>query len=176
MKTCDHLKTLIRAQLQDDIQRTGDFDVGYLQNSTVVSLRSPEDIQEIWSSMIKGTKVTLWCDGLRSRAVTGTKSRKRRPKDDSSDESDVDCLEKPKKKTKEEEKDDRVQKIIEDLQTKYDKTYTPMQYRIWNEMIVGGISKGMEDIPTNPLFLRAGGTYPKKKNLHLIILFVSAIC
>ena len=39
-----------------------------------------------------------------------------------------------------------------------------MQYRIWSEMIVGGISKGMEDIPTNPLFLRAGGTYPKKKN------------
>ena len=34
VKTCCHLKTLIRAQLQGDI-RTGYFDVGYIQNNCV---------------------------------------------------------------------------------------------------------------------------------------------
>ena len=56
VKTCDQLKSVVRAQLQDDIC-TADFDVGYLQNNTVVSLRSPEDMQEIWSNIMKGTKV-----------------------------------------------------------------------------------------------------------------------
>ena len=54
--------------MQDDnIIRTGDFDVGYVQNNSVVTLRSHEDIRvhEIWSTLSKGTKVILWCDGLR---------------------------------------------------------------------------------------------------------------
>ena len=39
-----------------------------------------------------------------------------------------------------------------------------MQYRIWSETIIGGIHKSKDIAPTNPLFLRAGGTYPKKKS------------
>ena len=58
--TCYHLKSLIKAQLQEDIHK-GDFDVGYIQNPSVVTLKSPEDMQEVWSSLSKGTKVTLWC-------------------------------------------------------------------------------------------------------------------
>ena len=36
--TCYHLKSLIRAQLKEDI-RKGDFDVGYIQNSSVTVLK-----------------------------------------------------------------------------------------------------------------------------------------
>lgn len=158
IKTRDNLKTLIRAQLQGDI-RSGDFDVGYLQNSSVVSLRSREDIQEVMSNAAKGTKVTLWCDGLQSVSAVGNKAKKRKQQDDaSSDESDSE----PRKKSKVEEKDDKIQKIIQDLHAKFDKAYTPMQYRIWSEMVVGGVHTSLDTAPTNPLFLRAGGAYPKK--------------
>ena len=115
--------------------------------------------------MAKGTKVTLWCDGLQSAhsgAASGTsKARKRKQQQDdaSNDESDAETT---KKKSKVEEKDDKIQKIIQDLQGKYDKAYSPMQYRIWSEMIVGGVHTSLDIAPTNPLFLRAGGTYPKK--------------
>ena len=97
--------------------------------------------------------------------ATGARSRKRRQRDDSDDESDIEYSRKSKKKTKEEEKDDKVQKVIDDLQTKHDKSYTPMQYCIWSEMIIGGIHKSKDIAPTNPLVLRAGGTYPKKKEV-----------
>ena len=108
IKTRDNLKTLIRAQLQGDI-RSGDFDVGYLQNSSVVSLRSREDIQEVMSNAAKGTKVTLWCDGLQSISAVGNKAKKRKQQDDaSSDESDSE----PRKKSKVEEKDDKIQKTF----------------------------------------------------------------
>jgi hypothetical protein len=101
--------------LQEDI-RKGDFDVGYFQNYSVVTLRSPEDIQEIWSSLSKGTnftKVTLWCDGSSSRS-----SRKRKKQDDSEDDdSGAECSSKSRKKTKDEEKDKEIQKLIERLKS-----------------------------------------------------------
>lgn len=164
--TCYHLKSLIRAQLQEDI-RKGDFDVGYIQNSSVVTLRSPEDMQEVWSSLSKGTKVTLWCDGLRGSASSSKSSRKRgkqQKQDDSEDEdSDAEPSSKSRKKTKNEEKDQEIQKLIEDLKSTHNDNYTTMQYRIWSEMIIGGLHKSTDTAPSNPLFLRAGGNYPKKK-------------
>ena len=69
---------------------------------------------------------------------------------------------KSRKNTKEEEKDEEIQKLIEQLKSVHD-TYTMMQYRNWSEMIVGGLHKSTDTAPTNPLFLRAGGNYPKKK-------------
>ena len=54
---CSDLEDLIRDQLQDDVIE--EFDVGYLQSNTVVSIRSKEDLVEVWSTMSKGTNVTL---------------------------------------------------------------------------------------------------------------------
>ena len=56
--------------------------------------------------------------------------------------------------------------MIDDLESMHKDAYTSMQYRIWSEMIVGGLHKSTDTAdtaPTNPLFLRAGGSYPKKK-------------
>ena len=86
VKTCSQLKTLIRAQLQEDIRTRGDFDVGYIQSNSVVTLRSSEDMQEIWNTLSKGTKVTLWCDGLRgSSSNKNSRKRKQHKSDDSED-------------------------------------------------------------------------------------------
>ena len=88
-KTRDNLKTLIRAQLQGDV-RSGDFDVGHLQGSSVVSLRSREDIHEIVSNVAKGTMVAVGC---------GNKAKKRKQQQDdaSSDESDSETTRKKSK-------------------------------------------------------------------------------
>ena len=163
VRTCCHLKTLIRAQLQEDIH-TGDFDVGYIQNNSVVTLRSPEDIQEVWSSLSRGTKVTLWCNGLRGTSSKSSRKRKQQRGDDSEeDDSGAECSSKSRKKTKDEEKDQQVHRLIEDPKSTHQDTYTTMQYRIWSEMIIGGLHKSTDTAPSNPLFLRAGGNYPKKK-------------
>ena len=41
-----------------------DFDVGYLQGNTVISMRNKEDRKELWSNLLKGSSTVLWCDGL----------------------------------------------------------------------------------------------------------------
>ena len=60
--TCSRLKALIRAQLREDITAS-EFDVGFISGTSVVSVRSEEDLAEIWSSQLKGDRVVLWCDG-----------------------------------------------------------------------------------------------------------------
>ena len=82
ISTCHELKFLIRAQLQEDMIKE-DFDVGYLQNSTVISIRSTDDLLEVWENIRRGKNITLWCDGMKSA------SGKRLLDADSDNESEV---------------------------------------------------------------------------------------
>ena len=70
VSTRDQLKQVIKTQLADDV--IGDFDVGYYQASTVVSIRSPQDVMEIWNDVRKGVNVILWCDGLKGTVYATT--------------------------------------------------------------------------------------------------------
>ena len=56
------LRSLIRSQLQDDII-SEHFDVGFMNGNNCVSIRSQEDLEEVWSNIQKGVNVVLWCDG-----------------------------------------------------------------------------------------------------------------
>ena len=104
--SCSRLKSLIRAQLQEDIRMWGDFDVGYLQSNSVVTLRSSEDMQEIRSSFSKGTKVTLCCDVLRGSSSKSSRRTKQQRSDDyENDNSETECS---TKKTKKEKKDEEI--------------------------------------------------------------------
>ena len=67
----DKLKQVIRERLPQEISQRG-FDVGYLQGSNGISMRSKEDLVDVWGSIEKGTKVILWCDGLRGEVCTGS--------------------------------------------------------------------------------------------------------
>ena len=122
MSKLEDLKSLIKAQLSDDR-----FDVGYVQNNKVVSLRSKEDIRDLMGSVQKGENVLLWCDGLQKEKSS---TRKRKGKSSSSaiiDSSDSDD-DPPIKRKK--ERDDKVQRRIEELKEKHgESTYTSMQYR-----------------------------------------------
>ena len=64
--TCNKLKELIVSQLND---LTRKFDVGYYQGTTVVSIRSSQDLSDIWQGLKNGSKIVLWCDGLRAEEV-----------------------------------------------------------------------------------------------------------
>ena len=62
INTCSQMKALIRDQLRNDITEKN-FDIGYLQSSTVISIRNKDDLAEI-SSMsscsFSGLKVTTY--------------------------------------------------------------------------------------------------------------------
>ena len=59
----EKLKLLIRMQLQNDV--SGDYDVVYLQGSTVSNIRSSEELDKVRNDIRKRTNVALWCDGLK---------------------------------------------------------------------------------------------------------------
>ena len=153
LSSCDALKQLIKEQLSDDIASTDDFDIGFLDGSNLVRIRSTQDLAETWAMLSSNSKVTLWCDGLLLKPT-----RKRAM-------SDVDeaCSSKGKKK-KSQERDDKVQEIFHELKEKHSVKYTTMQLRIWAEMINSGMHVSIVDAPNTSMFNRAGGTTPSKKD------------
>ena len=100
--TCGALKSLIRAQLCSDIDSV--FDVGYQLGNSVINIRSADDLREVWSSIQKGTKIVLWCDGL--KVVTATQGTKRQSTS-VEDESDDDDQVSRKKDNEDKEKEER---------------------------------------------------------------------
>ena len=154
VSTCSLLKALIRKQVGGEIIKD-DFDVGYLQGNNVITMRNKEDIMELWSNLIRGSNTVIWCDGL---LVQQSKGNRKRPSVD----SESDDEEHPIKKTKKDERDSAVKKYIEDLNAAHKEKYTPMQYRIWAEMKSGGLHDSMTTPPATSMFMRAGGTTPKK--------------
>ena len=157
----DDLKGEIRTQLQGDIVQS-DFDVGFVSaGNSVVSIRNPADLAEVWADIRKGNKVVLWCDGLKVKpsSISNRRKRARESDEDETDEADETCTRSRKKKTKmsaQEEREEKVQSILRKLKDKHGTSFTPMQFRIWSEMHVGGIHSSLEDPPTSSMFVRAG--------------------
>ena len=48
------------------------FDIGYIQGSHLITIKSVEDLLEVWANIKKGTNVILWCDGLK-KSTHGSK-------------------------------------------------------------------------------------------------------
>ena len=57
------------------------FDVGYLQGSTVVNIRSSKDLDEVWKDIRREKNVVLWCDGLKE--MTSKTQKRKQQADDS---------------------------------------------------------------------------------------------
>ena len=147
------MKTLIKAHLQEDVESASEFDIGYLHNNSVINLRSGIDLQEVWHKLINGVELTLWCDGLRK---CRPKRKKGRQLDFYEDEEDCEV---PKKKKKNEEREDKIQGLVDELKKKHGEKYTQMQYRIWAEMMVGGVYKDRDTPPASTMFKRSGGNF-----------------
>ena len=154
--TCCQLKSLIKTQLKDEIKDR--FDIGFVQGTSVVMIRNEEDLKDVWSSLTaaKGEKVLLWCDGL--KVSCKTKSRNYQSDIDYDDSDEDTCTIRPKKKKskKSSEKDDLILEQIEQLKGLHGERYTPMQYRIWSEMLSGGVHTSFDYPPNTSMFSRAG--------------------
>ena len=50
-----------------------------------------------------------------------------------------------------------------ELKEMHGQQYTPMQYRIWGEMIIGGLYSSKTVSPNTSMFSRAGGKEPAKR-------------
>ena len=61
--TCNQLQGLIKAQLGGEV--CNEFDVGYYQNNSLVTLRTKEDLTELLANIRKTERSILWCDGLK---------------------------------------------------------------------------------------------------------------
>ena len=119
-------------QLTDDIIIRGDFDVGYYQASTIVSIRSPQDVREIWNDVKRGVNHILWCDGLKESNTMSSNTRKRSK--DSESDSDEDVVKTvTNKKKKQSRKDEKLKEIVTELKELHGQQYTPMQYHIWGK-------------------------------------------
>ena len=158
ISSCDDMKMLIREQLSEDIV-TEDFDIGFVNGSSVIRIRNKEDLSDVWAALRKpGNKMTLWCDGLVERRAN---SRKRVQGEDVDSDREVTQARPPKKKQA--DREDKVQETVDNLKETHSSRYTPMQLRIWAEMIVSGMHSSIEDPPNTTMFVRAGGGTPYKK-------------
>ena len=149
--SCGALKKEIRNQLKEDVV-SSDFDVGFLHGSSVITIRNSVDLADIWADVKKAKKVTLWCDGLKAKCK-GSSSRTHR--DDDDDDTDEENFP-PRKKKKVDQREEKVQNYINKLQEKHEGQYTPMQIRIWSEMVAGGLHSSFDDPPESSMFTKAG--------------------
>ena len=161
------LKKVIKEQLREDLVK--EFDVGYYQSSIVVSIRSSQDLVEVWNDLKAGKKVILWCDGLKGEDSGKNKKRKQTELD--SEESDEEEADHPRrssnKKCKYKLKDSKLEKIVANLKEEHGNTFTALQYRIWAELIDGDLASSTKP-PENSMFTRAGrggGTSQKKSEV-----------
>ena len=168
--SCADVKCLIKAQLSQDVTED-DFDIGYLQGNTVVSIRSKADLDEIWEGLRRGLNTTLWCDGMQNANESQNPSlgHKRLLTDQEETEKSKHKKKKRKKKDDGQSKEEKVEETIQTLQGKHGNQFTPMQYRIWAEMHAGGYQPSLDEAPANSMFLRAGGTSTKRKTTADIV-------
>ena len=153
--SCNDLKSVIWTQLQHYII-SDNFDVGYVQGTCVVRVRSKEDLVEMWTALSKpNSKITLWCDGLKD-IVPKPRANHKCKQEDNSDNKDDSSRKKQQPSRKEEE----VPELVEGLKEKHGSTFTQIQYRIWGEMIAGGLHASTDDPPSTSVFTRAGGITP----------------
>lgn len=171
--TCDDLKKVIRKQLCHEVI-PNDFDVSYADGASIVQIRTVEDMNELWDNLRKpNNKKTVWCDGLKEVTPEGNKRQRL-----SADFDDEDILAPcAKKKRQPTQKEEQVQKIADSLKKKHDTNFTPMQYRIWGEMIAGGLHINTDNPPNTTMFARAGGGTPcreKSQQSTAVNLFTEA--
>lgn len=143
----DDVKRAIKSQLQGDIV-AGEFDVGIVSGGNVISIRSEADVKEFWADIRMGRKAVLWCDGLKEKpteSTTSVKCKKRKGTSgvevdvNESDEDTSQTVKRPavkKRKTAQEEREERVQNTIEELKEKHGASFTPMQVQIWAKWLL----------------------------------------
>lgn len=77
---------------------------------------------------------------------------------------------KRRKKTAQEDRDEKVQTTIEQLKEKQSILFKPMQLRIWSESVVDGNHSSLEEAPTLSELVRVPQLKRKSRATHLMCL------
>ena len=127
-----------------------------------MSIRSSQDLLEIWNDVRKGTKTILWCNGLKEIL---SKSRKRKQANDSDVDSDDDAGKTTSKRKRftPEAREKKVEETLSKLKEKHGNSFTQMQYHIRSEMIICSVHSSVDDPPNTSMFARAGGSSVHRK-------------
>ena len=118
---------------EDLISSKLNFGIGYINGSSKVTIHSSADI-DVWK-MACSSNVVLWCEKAKKRVNVSS--------DNDSDEE----LERPKSKRKKnklsalEEKQNRVETLVDKLRKKHCENFTTLQLRLWAEVLDGGTWK-----------------------------------
>ena len=120
--SCGDLKGLIQQQLKQDVT-SGDFDVGYVQGTSVIRVRSRQDFQEMWPEIVKG-KVMLWWEGLKGNKTSSGRLKRKLSEFEGEelDDDDEDPLfgtTKKKRQPAARSKEGEVQEYIDSLKEKH---------------------------------------------------------
>ena len=113
----------------------------------------------IKKSIHSSDNVTLWCMGVSEKHRRG---KHRCDYSDSNSEYDSDdtrqCSQSKskRKKTKHEEKLERVDELVDELKAKHGTTFTNIQYRVWAETIEAQNHSSMDSPPTGSFFKSQG--------------------
>ena len=146
----DHLKAELSSQLGEGVLSPDrEYDVGFMKGTSKLSIHSEDDLKEVWSKIARGVACTLWCEFAPQRTYY-----------DGSD-SDPDSLSPPPTKKKKvsavDEKNKRVQDLMQSIQDKHGDNFTKIQYRLWAEMVDVGTHKSLDEAPSVPMFSSKGG-------------------
>ena len=142
-------------QLYEQISSNPVFDFGYFQGNKRVWVRNNEDLKEV-HKLLKTSDShsgTLWCDGKADH-----RSAKRSVSDLNFSDSDgennarLPKSKSKKKRTRYEEKAERIEDTVDQLKEKHGNQYTLVQYRIWAETMESGQHSSVENPPTGRFF------------------------
>lgn len=140
--TPDKLKTAISMQYEG--LDSENMEVGYFIGSKKLWINSRLDINDVWDTVEKGEKLTLWC--LDS---TPRESQKRKHDEHAAEEDSQ-----PKKKCPQqsaaaaiEERRSKAKANEEKLKELHKDKWSPFQYKLWGDMLANGTYKSFEEPP-----------------------------
>ena len=148
---------------QNIVSKDLTFDVGYYKGTKRVTILSADDMRDVKRLLRStGSKVALWCMGLSTKQASVGKRTREKPNSDSeiSDSDDeprrVKTKRKSTKRSKHEEKQERIDNTIKELKAKHGTTYTNIQYRVWAESFDTRYHQNLDQPPRGSLFKSQG--------------------
>ena len=153
----DSVRRLFISELADEVSDEPNFEFGYFQGNRRVWVKGVEGLREVQQALQQSKDIVLWCMGK-------SESRKRQCPVDEDSEAEADTgtekkdksKKKPDKRSRYEEKLDRIDDMVDKLKQNHMNTYTSIQYRVWAETLEAGRHDSFDNPPKGSFFKSQG--------------------
>lgn len=144
------LKNEIIEQYGEATQLTQNMEIGYFHHSRKIWINSRLDVNDMWSLVAKGEKVTFWCVGNEENIHSIGKKRAR----DCDPQDKENSTPKKSAKSNIEAQRELVKEYELELKKKHEGLYSIFQYKLWAEMYAKGGHTSLETPPAVAMFNR----------------------